>query len=256
MPEEYGTQAKPDTDPDAVFRADDYLYFYEDSLKDKYSDEEVGFLIRELSLQKRMKILDLACGHGRHANRLAGQGFVVTGVDRSQEFLTIAAEDAKMRKVSVQYLCADSRKYSVVKEYDAAIHLFSSFGYFTDLENELVIRNIVASLKNDGMLCLDILNRDNVQKQVPRFGVREKNRDLMIDRNRFDPVTGRLHNDRIIIRDGQRRDTPFYLRVYSATEITALLERRGLAVKKIFADWTGRPFDAESGRMIVVARKV
>jgi SAM-dependent methyltransferase len=252
---EQGGSGTSQFDFDAVFRADDYLYFYGDSLKDEYSEQEVGFLVRELSLQKRMSILDLACGHGRHANRLAAQGFAVTGVDRSQEFLAIAGDDAKQRRVSVRYICADVRKYMVVKEYDRVIHLFSSFGYFTDPENDQVIRNIAASLKTGGMLCLDILNRDAALKYLPASAVREKDGGLLIDRNRFDPLTGRLYNDRIVIRDGQRRDTPFFLRLYSATEITALLEQRGLVVKKIFGDWDGKPFGGESRRMIVIAEK-
>ena len=246
---------KPDSDLDSVFSASDYLYFYENSLKDEYTEQEISYLVRELALKKPMKVLDLACGHGRHANRLAALGYSITGVDNNQDFLDLAARDAKSRNANVRYLCNDVRKYSVVKEYDRVIHLFSSFGYFTDPENELVIKNIAGSLKSGGLLCLDILNRDTVLKRVPLYGVREKDRDLMIDRNRFDPITGRLYNDRIIIRGGQRRDTPFFLRVYSATEITALLERRGLIVKKISADWTGKPFDAESGRMIIIAAK-
>jgi cyclopropane fatty-acyl-phospholipid synthase-like methyltransferase len=64
-------------DFDAVFRADDYLYFYGDSLKDEYTEQEVEFLVRELGIRKRMSILDLACGHGRHANRLAARGLVI-----------------------------------------------------------------------------------------------------------------------------------------------------------------------------------
>ena len=64
----------PGQDFDAVFHAGDYLYFYEDSIRDEYTDEQIAFLVRELSLGKQMKILDLACGHGRHANRLARSG--------------------------------------------------------------------------------------------------------------------------------------------------------------------------------------
>jgi SAM-dependent methyltransferase len=247
------TDANPDFD--SVFSAQDYLYFYENSLKDEYTDQEITFLTRELTLQKRMTILDLACGHGRHANRLTAHGYSVTGIDRSQEFLAIASDEAKRRNVSVRYLCRDVRKYSVVKEYDRVIHLFSSFGYFSDPENELVIKNIAASLKTGGLLCLDVLNRDAFPGQVPPCTVRERDGDLMIDRNRFDPLTGRLYNNRIIIRNGQRRDIPFFLRLYNATEIVLLLERRGLIVRKIFADWTGKPFDGESKRMIIIAEK-
>jgi len=248
-----GTRNDADPDYESVFQADDYLYFYEDSLTDEFTEQEIGFLVRELSLEKRMKILDFACGHGRHANRLAALGYAVTGVDRSRDFLAIADDDAKRRNVTVRYLCADVRKYMVVKEYDRVVHLYSSFGYFSDADNGQVLRNIAASLRPDGQFCFDILNRDASLRDLPRCAVREKNRDLMIDRNRFDPITGRLHNARIIIRNGQRRDAPFFLRLYNPIEIVALLEQKGLHTEKIFGDWTGTPFDGESKRMIIVA---
>ncbi|WP_319579813.1 class I SAM-dependent methyltransferase [uncultured Methanospirillum sp.] len=239
----------------SVFSADDYLYFYSDHLKDEYSDEEVAFLIRELSLNEPRAILDLACGHGRHSTRLAGFGHAVTGIDQSNEFLEIAGSNAEKKGVNVRYLCADSRSYCGEKTYDCIIHLFSSFGYFSDKENELVIRNVAGSLKEGGLFCLDVLNRDTFLKDYPRFSVLEKNADLMIDRNRFDPVSGRLYNSRIIIRDGIRKDTPFFLRLYNLNEITTILNSEGLSVIKIFGDWKGKQFDGESKRMILIAQK-
>ena len=169
----------PETDLDAVFCADDYLYFYGDSLMEEYTDEQVAFLVRELGLESRMKILDLACGQGRHANRLARLGYSITGVDRSREFLDRAQADANQQNVPVTYLCADSRNYAEAGEYDRVIHLFSSFGYFTDAENLQVMKNIAASLKSGGLLCLDIPNRDVSLQKLPPCGVREKNRDLL-----------------------------------------------------------------------------
>jgi hypothetical protein len=77
----------------------------------------------------------------------------------------------------------------------------------------------------------------------------------MIDRNRFDPITGRLYNARIIIRDGRRRDAPFFLRLYNPTEIIALLEKEGLHVEKCCADWERKPFNSDSKRMILIAGK-
>ncbi|PWR71280.1 class I SAM-dependent methyltransferase [Methanospirillum lacunae] len=242
-------------DPASVFDAEDYLYFYGDMIKDEYTDEEVAFLIQKLCLESNKKILDLACGHGRHANRLAEFGHDVTGIDQSQEFLSIGRDDADKRGVRVKYLCFDSRKYCEPEAYDCVIHLFSSFGYFSDEENELVIRNIASSLRPGGMVCLDILNRDVFLKDYPRFAVREKNSDLMIDRNRFDTVTGRLYNSRIIMRDGKRRDTPFFLRLYNPNEIIRIFKNEGLVVVNIYSDWKGKLLDSESKRMILIAKK-
>jgi len=243
----------PEFDFDAVFRADEYLYFYGDSLRDEYTENEVAFLVRELAPEKGMKILDLACGHGRHANRLARLGYLVTRVDRSREFLDFAAEDAKQRKAAVTYLCDDVRKYVAVGEYDRIIHLFSSFGYFTDAENEQVLKNIAVSLRSGGLLCLDIPNRDGFLQRLSPCSVREKNGDLLIDRNRFDPFTGRLHNARIIMRNGQRRDTPFFLRLYNPTEIIGILKNAGLHMEKIYGTWAGDPFTDKLRRMILIA---
>lgn len=242
-----------DFDFKSVFHADDYLYFYRDSLKDEYTQEEVEFLIRELRLDKSQKILDLACGHGRHANKLAGFGHEVTGVDNNLDFLAIAGDDAKKRDLSVNYIGADAREYCLPNEFDCIIHLFSSFGYFSDEENEKVIRNVAASLRPGGSFCLDILNRDAFLKDYPRFSVREKNSDLMIDRNRFDPITGRLYNSRIIIKDGERKDAPFFLRLYNPTEIISLLNKAGFSLRNIYGNWEGKPFDGESKRMILIA---
>ncbi|NLV27028.1 MAG: class I SAM-dependent methyltransferase [Methanomicrobiales archaeon] len=239
----------------SVFNAEDYLYFYEQHLKPEYTKEEIQFLIRELLLEKPEKILDLACGYGRHANYLARFGHIVTGVDNNQDFLDIAGKGAKDSGVDVRYICEDSRKFSSPGEYDCIIHLFSSFGYFPDEENELVIRNIAVSLNPGGRFCLDILNRDAFVNDFPQYSVLEKNGDFMIDQNRFEPLSGRLYNSRIIIRDGKRKDTPFFLRLYNPTEIISLLKQEGLVLKKVYGNWDSKPFDSTSKRMILIAEK-
>jgi SAM-dependent methyltransferase len=244
-----------DEDLSSVFQAEDYLYFYQDTLKEEYTQEEVAFLIRELPLDKPGRILDLACGHGRHANKLAGYGHVVTGVDSNLDFLDIAREDAKITGASVEYIGADVRDYCFSNGYDHIIHLFSSFGYYSDEDNERVLSNVATSLKPGGSFCLDILNRDVFLKDYPRYFVREKNSDLMIDRNRFDPMTGRLYNSRIIIRDGKRRDSPFFIRLYNPTEIISLLNKAGFTLRNMYGNWEGMPFDGKSKRMIIIADK-
>jgi hypothetical protein len=78
----------------------------------------------------------------------------------------------------------------------------------------------------------------------------------MIDRNTFDSATGRLYNRRIIIRDGVRKDKPFFVRIYNPTEIRDVLDRAGLEVYKMYGGWDGQPISTDSHRMVVVARKL
>ena len=88
---------------------EDYLYFWEASLTEERSDREADLVWKLLELEPGMEVLDLACGHGRLANRLAGRGVRVTGLDLSAFFLERARADAAARGVEVEYVEGDMR---------------------------------------------------------------------------------------------------------------------------------------------------
>lgn len=248
----------PPDDPfnlESVFEADDYLYFYSDSLTDERSDREVASLVKLLDLRPPMKILDLACGFGRHANRLAALGYSVTGVDQSADFLNLARKHASDMRVDVNYLQVDMRQIEFVEEFDVVIMMFTTFGYFSDSDNFRMLENIARALKPGGLLGFDIPNRDVTLKVLPPAVVLEKNRDLMINRNSFDMLSGRWHNQRIVIRNGIRKDKPFSIRLYNPTEIRELVQKAGMEVSHLYGDWSGQQLSAESRGMVVLAQK-
>lgn len=245
----------PVFDFDAVFDPDDYLYFYKDVLTEERTKKEIDFLIRELELKTPMKILDLACGHGRHANKLAELGHDVTGVDITLGFLEIAKNEAMKLGVQVNYIHEDMRKISFKEEFDRVLLLFTSFGYFEDEENLKVLENVANALKKEGLFCLDTINRDAFLKNFLPYIVTEKGNDLMIDRNIFDSITGRLYNKRIVIRNGIRKDKPFFVRLYTFPELKELLRKVGLEICRLYGDWDSNPFTNNSRRLIVISRK-
>ncbi len=242
-------------DLDSVFEVDDYLYFYSESLTDERSEAEVQAIVRELEMQPPMKVLDLACGFGRHTNRLALQGYQMTGVDRMPGFIDLARKGAKERGIQVDYRVGDMRSIDFKDEFDRVLLIFTAFGYFEDEENLQVVKNIACALKPGGWLVFDSLNRDAALKNFLPAIVTEKNGDLMIDRNHLDSLTGRMHNDRIVIRNGVRKDKPFSFRIYNPSEIKSLLAQAGLEPYKILGSWDGQPASTESRRMIVIAQK-
>jgi len=239
----------------AVFEPNDYFYFYEKVLTKQITDRQITFLVKELKLNKPKQILDLPCGFGRHANRLAQLGHKVTGVDITFGFLEMAKQDAKKMKTRVNYIHADMRDMAFKDEFDFVIMLFTSFGYFTDKENLNILNKVADALKAGGLLCFDIFNRDAFLKTFLPYIVSEKGKDMMIDLNSFDSITGRLNCRRIVIRNGKRKDKPFSLRLYNPTEIKELLNKSGLVIHRIYQDWDGNPFTGDSRRMIVIARK-
>jgi SAM-dependent methyltransferase len=249
----FGKDTKPVFDFSAVFEPSDYLYFYKDVLTEEITKKQIAFLVKELNLDKPLKILDLACGYGRHANLLVELGHKVVGVDITKGFIDIAKSNAKQKDVRVEYLLKDMREFSFKEEFDRAINIFTSFGYFEDEDNFKVLKNVANALKPDGLLCFDTFNRDSFLKTFLPYIVTEKEGNLMVDRNRFDSLTGCLYTNRIIIRNGKRRDASFFVRLYNPTEIRDLLKSAGLEISKVYADWDANPFTTESRRMIIVA---
>ena len=223
------------------------MHVYRDDLTDERSDAEVASLVKLLKLDSPMKILDLACGFGRHANRLAALGHLVTGVDFMPGFLEIARKQAAEMGVQVNYRQGDMRQIRFTEEFDRVLLLFTSFGYFEDDQNVQVMENIARALKPGGLVGFDIPNRDILVKGLPFSDTIDRDGNQMINRLSFDELTGRLHNRRIIMRDGVRKDKPFSIRLYNGAEIRDLLGKAGLEVYKMMGD--------DSRTMMVVARK-
>lgn len=242
-------------DFEAVFDVDDYLYFYGDQLSDERTEAEVSALVRLLELDTPKKILDLACGFGRHTNRLAALGHTMTGIDLTPGFLEIARQDAHNRNIEVQYQQGDMRNIDYKDEFDRCMLLFTAFGYFADEVNLQVLVNIRNALKPGGLLIYDTPNRDAFLKDMRPYYVVEKEGNLMIDRISFDSLQGRIYNKRIVFRDGVRKDKPNFTRLYNPNELILLLTQAGLVLHHIYGGWDAKKYSSDSQRMIVIARK-
>ena len=106
-------------------------------------------------------ILDLCCGPGRHATVLAERGFSVTGVDSTAFLLQKARARASERKLDVEFVQDDMRRFVRPASYDLVLNMFTSFGYFDDKDEDLrVLSNIYESLKPGGVLVMDVMSKE------------------------------------------------------------------------------------------------
>ena len=157
--------------------------------------------------------------------------------------------------VRVEYIQADMRRIDFQEAFDLVLLLFTAFGYFEDQENLLVLQNISRALKPHGRLVFDINNRDVFLKYMLPAVVVEREGNLMIDRIRFDQLTGRLHNRRLTIRDGVRKERPFFVRLYNPQEIQSLLREAGMEAVNFYGGWDLQALTADSRRLITIAQK-
>ena len=233
---------------------EDYLYFYEGWLDDELSDAQAQLLWTTLRLFDGAEVLDVPCGHGRIANRLAERGARVTGLDADTFFLERARADAVDRGVEVDYVEGDMRELPWTDRFDAVVNWFTSFGYFDDDGNRAWLEAARRTLKPGGRLAVDVHSRDVFMRNRGSASVVERDGDLAVDRHSFDVETGREESERWIVRDGRVRKTSYSVRFYTYTELRGLLLDVGFAaVAAVGHD--GEPLTLESRRMLVVATR-
>jgi SAM-dependent methyltransferase len=241
-----------DFDFDQVF-GEDYLHFYAGMLTDERSRQETDLIVRLLGLRPGSRVLDIPCGFGRIANRLAELGCEVTGVDSSAAFLDVARSAGGR----VEYHQADMREYVPEGRYDAVVNWFSSFGYFDDAADRALLATWCRALAPGGKLVLEHQNRQRVLGLILNGGgtstyVHERGDDLLADRTTFDPLTGRMHTERISVRGDRVRRYRFSLRTFAFTELREwLLDAGFTGVEGYGAE--GEPLSLGSRRMVVVA---
>ena len=150
-----------------------YLRQYGPVFTDAVSERQVDLMIDRLGLEPGARVLDLACGHGRHAIRLAARGMRVTGLDLSEVFLERARDDARAAGVDVRWVHADMREIPFEDEFDAVVNIFTAFGYLEDdAEDARVIDAVARALVPGGAFLLETIHRDNLVGSLPGADVR------------------------------------------------------------------------------------
>jgi SAM-dependent methyltransferase len=238
----------------------DELYLQVYGLGLERAGHEVDFMLRALELPPSALVLDLACGHGRHAIEFARRGYTVTGLDRSRALLAKAVALATEANVRIEWLQEDMRAIpeTWAARFDAVINVFTAWGYFeTDAENEKVLQGVARSLKLGGRFFLDYLNHERLIRQFrPRSWTEGPNGILALDASEFDPLRGRVETTRrIILPDGRRVDRHISVRLYTLAEVRAMLDRSGMKVLATYGDFGGGSYTMDSPRMIVVAER-
>jgi SAM-dependent methyltransferase len=240
---------------DDLFHADEYLYFLEDTLREENTPAQVDFVERALALSPLARVLDLGCGHGRHAIELARRGHRAVGIDLVEGFLEVARKDAAAAGVDAQFAQGDVRAFRTEVPFDGVVCLFDVLGFFGDEDNETILRNAFEALAPGGRLLLDLRTREHMMR-IPNVSVVDKgNGDLMVDRVSFDVESGRLVDQRTFVRGGAVRSVSFSVRLYAYTEMRTILRALGFHVVAAYGGYDGAPLSAMRPRTLIVAEK-
>ncbi len=218
------------------------------------NDADAQFFMRNitsfLQLPKLSRIADLPCGKGRHAVYLNSLGYDVVGGDLSENSIEHAKQ---FENDTLRFEVWDMRK-PIESKYDAIFNLFTSFGYFED-DNEdiLVLKSIQNGLKENGVFVLDFLNVEKVKNTLVKeeiktidgieFNIQKEIKDGFILKHISFTAEGKSHSytERV--------------KFLTLEKLQSYFDRVGLQVTHVFGNYNLNEFNSQSSdRLIIVAK--
>ena len=212
----------------------------------------INNLASHLKLKKNCKIIDIACGNGRHAVYLNLLGYDVTGIDLSKKNIESASKSSKK---NLQFFVHDMRKLFKQNEYDLAVNLFTSFGYFDkDSDNETALLSIANNIKTEGLVVIDFMNVKKVLMNLIKSELK------IIGDIEFN-ITRTIKNNKIVksinITDGEEK--LFFkeeVSIITLDNFSDYIKKAGLQIIDIFGNYHLESFNAlKSERLILVCKK-
>lgn len=227
----------------------DYLHLYTHR-DEKEAESHVDFLINHLKLNGSEKILDVACGFGRHALVFAKRGFSVVGIDMSKEFIRQAQEHQEKEQLPhLKFIQMDMRNLNGIGTFDLAICMFTSFGYFpTKKENSAFLKEVRNCLKKQGLFFLDYLHPYEIQKDLKPYEEQTINGEKVEVRKQI--LDGRI----IKTIQFPGRTYKESIALYTKPEIESMLQENGFQVLQVWNDYQGNPWKEEGDRQLFLSK--
>jgi len=202
-----------------------------------------------------LAVLDLCCGPGRHALEFARRGHAVCGVDLTQPYLDAAADSARAEGIRLDLIKADARAFSRPGAFDLAVNLYTSFGYFDDPADDLLMATRLRhNLKPGGVLVMELNGKETAARHFIEGEWFERGSALVLTEFSVVGDWEGIENRWVII-DGQRRvDRRWVQRLYSALELKRLLMSAGFSDARAYGSFSGTPYNHAADTLVMVAR--
>jgi ubiquinone/menaquinone biosynthesis C-methylase UbiE len=239
-----------------AFFSDFYLRAFAGDVRDRAADEQALAAAKLARCPEGGDILDAPCGFGRHSIPLARAGYRVVGADRSSVLLDEARRRAGGERWP-KWVQADYRELPHQDEsFDLALNLFSSLGYLGDEQDTRALAELRRVLRPEGRLLIETMHRDLLLLRFHEQDWRLLGEGrLLLEQRTFDPASGVAQMTQTLVpSNGERESRTTSLRVYSATELLAMLERAGFSEARCHGGLDGSPFGSDT-RLVIVARR-
>src|SRR5215471_4286535 len=248
----------------------EYLEGYRDA--QAYDVEEEGYdadfpLTEQLARELGGPLLDLACGTGTIAIRMAQLGFQVTGVDIIPEMIAWASQKALAQGVSIELVVADARAFHLQQQFRFMYMLGNAFQHFLSRKDqESLLARVREHLHPEGCFLFGTRNpspRNLFQARFPEpqtYTVPDGRKYVITEQQDYDPITQIQHytfDEHWLTPEGLQEKKKYRgaLRYVFPQEMEALLFHNGFEIRSCFGDWQQEPLTATSRYMIYVCQR-
>ena len=223
---------------------------------DEQTSAEAAFLVKTLAPLPGARIVDVPSGDGRLALALAAQGYDVTGVDLTPEFVEEARLAAEERSLPATFHERDMRDLPWPGEFDHAFCFGNSFGYFDDAGNKAFLQAMHDILKPNGRFVLETgLAAESIFAKPLQRRWYPCGNMYFLHETQYDPAAGQLTSSYTLIREAQVERKQAVYRVYTFRELAQMFRDVGFSGVVGYGSLQQEPYQLGSAGLWLVATK-
>lgn len=220
------------------------------------SSYEADKIIEICGLKENYSVFDCCCGMGRHSISLAEKGCRVTGLDLSETYLGMAEKEAEIRNVTVDFIHKDARNIDFENQFDCVINMFTSFGYFEDPDDDLILlKKLHKSLKPGGTLFMEMTGKEVLARDFEERVWFEREGIKILLEYSVDLNWTELCNRWLFFQNDKMTEYSFSHRIFSAAEMAEMLWKAGFSEIDIYGNFEQGEYDHKAVNLILVAHK-
>jgi SAM-dependent methyltransferase len=230
-----------------------YYHLLYEKRDDKEAVDFLTQLFNNLTIEPSAKLLDLACGNGRHSRTMAQLGYNTVGVDLSPNNIQIAKQ---IKSDLTHFFVHDMRQVFKKNEFDAVLNLFTSFGYFVDKNDNIqTLNSVYENLKPGAIFVQDFLNAESVIKNLVEKETINRG-DVVFE------ITRTIIDQQIIKNISFEVGQETYefseeVTLFTLSDFEQMYQKVGFKIKHFYGDYQLNTYNpSSSDRLILISEKI
>jgi len=234
------------------------------SRRPKTIERTVRWLVGHLGLSPGTRLLDLGCGPGLYAERLARCGLRVTGVDFSANSLAYARAQAAEAELPIKYVCQDYRSLAFKSDFDVAQMIYYDLGALSGQDRDIVLDRVYQALRPGGRFVFDVLTFEGRRRARPKPGWQVSQGGfwrpgphlVLTDVHRYPEDRAELDQYTVIDESGRYAAYRVWTSYFDAAAVESLVAAHGFVLEGLWSDLMGSPLTGGSSQGLgVVVRR-